>query len=178
MPSIDLIILGMVMEKPQSAYEIQKDVEYHQFSRWTKISVPSIYRKVLQLEEKGWLRKDVVKGERLAPKAVYSITSEGRARFRRLMEEHAAQPVSLTFDFNVVISNLNKLEKPEALALLQKLRENIEQGRKSTERYAAEYDQLPLVGKTIFDQQRLLYDALSKWLDGFSRQLVGAPHGP
>ena len=53
MSSIDLVILGIVLEKPQSAYDIQKDVEYHHFPRWTKISVPSIYRKVLQLSEKG-----------------------------------------------------------------------------------------------------------------------------
>ena len=39
MSSIDLVILGIVLEKPQSAYDIQKDVDYHHFSRWTKISV-------------------------------------------------------------------------------------------------------------------------------------------
>ncbi|MEY8392457.1 hypothetical protein AALA98_14035 [Lachnospiraceae bacterium 45-W7] len=42
MSSIDLVILGIVLEKPQSAYDIQKDVDYHHFSRWTKISVLSI----------------------------------------------------------------------------------------------------------------------------------------
>ena len=42
MSSIDLVILGIVLEKPQSAYDIQKDVEYHHFSRWTKISIPSM----------------------------------------------------------------------------------------------------------------------------------------
>ena len=52
MSSIDLVILGMVLEKPQSAYDIQKDIEYHNFSRWTKISIPSVYKKVLQLKEK------------------------------------------------------------------------------------------------------------------------------
>ena len=36
MSSIDLVILGIVLEKPQSAYDIQKDIEYHNFSRWTK----------------------------------------------------------------------------------------------------------------------------------------------
>ena len=64
MSSIDLVILGIVLEKPQSAYDIQKDVEYHHFSRWTKISVPSIYRKVLQLSEKGYLQSDIVKGDK------------------------------------------------------------------------------------------------------------------
>ena len=66
MSSIDLVILGIVLEKPQSAYDIQKDVEYHHFSRWTKISVPSIYRKVLQLSEKGYLQSDIVKGDKFA----------------------------------------------------------------------------------------------------------------
>lgn len=47
MSSIDLVILGMVLEKPQSAYDIQKDVEYHCFPMWPKISVSSIYRKVI-----------------------------------------------------------------------------------------------------------------------------------
>ena len=42
MSSIYLVILGIALEKPQSAYDIQKDVEYHHFSRWTKISVPSV----------------------------------------------------------------------------------------------------------------------------------------
>ena len=54
MSSIDLVILGIVLEKPQSAYDIQKDIEYHNFSRWTKISIPSVYKKVLQLKEKGY----------------------------------------------------------------------------------------------------------------------------
>ena len=49
MSSIDLVILGIVLEKPQSAYEIQKDVEYHHLSRWTKISVPSIYLSLIHI---------------------------------------------------------------------------------------------------------------------------------
>ena len=85
MSSIDLVILGIVLEKPQSAYDIQKDIEYHNFSRWTKISIPSVYKKVLQLKEKGYLTSDVVKGERFAEKAIYSITDAGRAYFETLM---------------------------------------------------------------------------------------------
>ena len=56
MSSIDLVILGIVLEKPQSAYDIQKDVEYPPFFPLDEISVPSIYRKVLQLSERGYLQ--------------------------------------------------------------------------------------------------------------------------
>ena len=111
MSSIDLVILGIVMEKPQSAYDIQKDVEYHHLSRWTKISVPSIYRKVLQMNEQGYLESSIVKGDKFADKAVYSITDKGRAYFGQLMETYAIQKVPLLFDFNVVITNLNKMER-------------------------------------------------------------------
>lgn len=169
MSAIDLVILGIVLEKPQSAYDIQKDVEYHHLSRWVKISVPSIYRKVIQLSEKGYLQSDVVKGEKFADKAVYSITDDGRAYFMQLMNFYVSQPIPLLFDFNVVIANLNKVSKAEAYELISTLRENIKSSAKKNEEYAIEFTTIPLVGKTIIEQQRLLYTSLLEWLDTFEQ---------
>lgn len=170
MSTIDLVILGIVAEKPQSAYDIQKDIEYHHLSRWTKISIPSIYRKVLQLSEKGYLRSDIVKGDRFADKAVYSITDEGKDYFNSLMQYYATQTVSLLFDFNVVIANLNKLNKDAALDLISKLKESITVSVGTNEEYLTEYSNIPLVGKTIIEQQGLLYKTLLEWLDTFREQ--------
>ena len=174
MSSIDLVILGIVLEKPQSAYDIQKDVDYHHFSRWTKISVPSVYRKVIQLNEKGYLKSDIVKGDKFADKAVYSITEKGCAYFEKLMDTYASKPVPLLFDFNVVITNLNKMDKEKALELVAKLRNNIVASAKSNDEYAANYADIPLVGRTIFEQQRLLYHSLLEWLDTFESQYRGS----
>lgn len=170
MSTIDLVILGIVAEKPQSAYDIQKDIEYHHLSRWTKISIPSIYRKVLQLSEKGYLRSDIVKGDRFADKAVYSITDEGKDYFNSLMQYYATQTVPLLFGFNVVIANLNKLNKDAALDLISKLKESITVSVGTNEEYLTEYSNIPLVGKTIIEQQGLLYKTLLEWLDTFREQ--------
>lgn len=170
MSTIDLVILGIVAEKPQSAYDIQKDIEYHHLSRWTKISIPSIYRKVLQLSEKGYLRSDIVKGDRFADKAVYSITDEGKDYFNSLMQYYATQAVPLLFDFNVVIANLNKLNKDAALDLISKLKKSITVSVGTNEEYLTEYSNIPLVGKTIIEQQGLLYKTLLEWLDTFREQ--------
>ena len=170
MSTIDLVILGIVAEKPQSAYDIQKDIEYHHLSRWTKISIPSIYRKVLQLSEKGYLRSDIVKGDRFADKAVYSITDEGKDYFNSLMQYYATQTVPLLFDFNVVIANLNKLNKNDALDLISKLKESITISVRTNEEYLTEYSDIPLVGKTIIEQQGQLYKTLLEWLDTFREQ--------
>ena len=178
MSSIDLVILGIVLEKPQSAYDIQKDIEYHNFSRWTRISIPSVYKKVLQLKEKGYLTSDVVKGERFAEKAIYSITDAGRAYFETLMDTIAEQNVPLTFDFNVVITNLNKMDKTHAKALVSKLRKSILASAEKNEGYARQYADIPLVGRTIFDQQLLLYQALLEWLDSFSARFSEEGNAP
>lgn len=170
MSSIDLVILGMVLEKPQSAYDLQKDVSYHHFSRWTKISVPSIYRKVLQLCRDGYLQSNTVKGDKLPQKTVYSITDSGRAYFESLMQSHAEAQIPLLFDFNVVVANLNKLEKGKALQTLELLRTSLDASAEASENCAAMYADIPLVGRTIFDQQRQVYRALSEWLDTFRCQ--------
>lgn len=170
MSSIDLVILGIVLEKPQSAYDIQKDVEYHHLSRWAKVSVPSIYRKVIQLNEKGYLQSSIVKGDKYADKAVYSITDEGKAYFKKLMNTYSTQAIPLLFDFNVVIANLNKVSKEEALELIAELKENITFSIKTNGEYAVEYADIPFVGRTIIEQQIILYNSLLEWLDNFEEQ--------
>ena len=47
MSTIDLIVLGMLKKQALSAYELQKQVDYRNISRWVKISTPSIYKKVI-----------------------------------------------------------------------------------------------------------------------------------
>ncbi len=170
MSSIDLVILGIVLEQPQSAYDIQKDVEYHHLSRWTKISVPSIYKKVLQLKEKGYLQSESIKGSKSADKTIYEITDAGKKYFTQLMENYADKQVSFLFDFNVVIANLNKIDKAQALALVDKLRESIVASAQMSDAYAKEYSTIPLVGRTIFEQQKLLYLSLLQWLNQFERE--------
>jgi len=172
MSSIDLVILGMAIERPLSAYDIQKDIEYHHFRRWTRISIPSVYKKVLQLKDKGYLKSESVKGNRFAEKAVYSVTEKGRAYFERLMDECASAEVALQFDFNVVITNLSRLETPRALILVEKLRKSITKSREKNALYKELYSSIPFAGRAIFEQQELLYASLLDWLDSFGAGLA------
>ena len=93
MATIDLIVLGIVKKEPLSAYDIQKLVEYRNISRWVKISTPSIYKKVIQLEKKGYIRSTMVKEGNMAEKAVYSLTEAGEQEFKTLMLGISTQPI-------------------------------------------------------------------------------------
>ena len=77
MATIDLIVLGILKRESLSAYDIQKLVEYRNISKWVKISTPSIYKKVIQLEEKGLIKSNIVKEGKMPEKAIYSLTDTG-----------------------------------------------------------------------------------------------------
>lgn len=170
MSTIDLAILGIVSEKEQSAYDIQKDVEYHNFTKWTKISISSVYKKVLTLKEQGYLSSRTQKGEKFADKEVYSITEKGREYFMSLMEKYTSVNIVMPFDFNLVISNLNKVSFSQAQTYIRKIREKLVLGQKENNDCIRRYSEIPLVGKTIMVQQKALYQSLLLWLDEFEKE--------
>ena len=87
MATIDLIVLGILKKEPMGAYDIQKLVEYRNISKWVKISTPSIYKKAIQLEEKGFIKGEIVKEGKMPEKAVYSLTDEGeKLIWRKIFE--------------------------------------------------------------------------------------------
>ena len=51
-------------------------------------------------------------------------------------------------------------------------RQSIQSSAESNEGYAREFADIPLVGRTIFEQQQLLYRALLEWLDHFEGQFL------
>ena len=167
MAAIDLIVLGILKKESLSAYDIQKLVEYRNISKWVKISTPSIYKKVLQLEEKGYIKSSAVREGRMAQKAVYTLTEAGEGEFERLMLEIAAQPIRFFLDFNAVIVNLAGLS-PENRELCLT---SIENGVKTLKAYLTDnigakehVPEIPETGMAVLRQQLLLARAVEAWM--------------
>ena len=114
MATIDLIVLGMLKKEELSAYDIQKLVEYRNISKWVKVSTPSIYKKVLQLEQKGLVSSRTEKEGNMPEKAVYSLTENGETEFEKLMHELSKKPIHMFLDFNAVIENKDGVIFPVA----------------------------------------------------------------
>jgi len=167
MATIDLIVLGMVKKQPLSAYDIQKLVEYRNISRWVKISTPSIYKKVIQLEEKGLLRSISVRENNMPEKAVYSLTPKGEEAFEELMLEISTQPIRIFLDFNAVMVNLDSLPVEEGRTCIA----NIEAGLGVLRTYLEENLQekkgapeVPEIGLSVLRQQLALTETMETWL--------------
>lgn len=168
MATIDLIVLGMLKNESLSAYDIQKLVEYRNISRWVKISTPSIYKKVIQLEEKGFIESNIVKEGKMPEKAVYSLTGAGEKQFEKLMMEISSKPLRIFLDFNAVIVNLTELAPEKREICLAQIGESV----KTLKAYLEEnmkikenIPDIPETGKAVLRQQMILVQAIETWLD-------------
>ena len=168
MATIDLIVLGILKKEYLSAYDIQKIVEYRNISKWVKISTPSIYKKVIQLEKKGYMKGDVVKEGNMAEKTVYSLTEAGEKQFEKLMLEIASKPVRIFLDFNAVIVNLDSLPKEKQKSCLTEIENNMETLKGYIEENISLKEHLPEIPKTgmaVLEQQLILAQALETWIE-------------
>lgn len=167
MAAIDLIVLGMLKKQALSAYDIQKLVEYRNISKWVKISTPSIYKKVIQLEEKGLLRSVPVRENNMPEKAVYSLTASGEQEFERLMEEISAQPVRMFLDFNAVIVNLDSVSLEMQKSCVASIEKNVQELKSYLEENLREKENAPEVpqsGMAVLRQQYVLAEAIEAWI--------------
>ncbi len=177
MATIDLIVLGMLKKESLSAYDIQKKVEYRNISKWVKISNPSIYKKVIQLKEKGLIKSSTEKDGKMPEKAVYSLTTLGEEEFENLMFDIASKPINIFLDFNAVIVNLESMS-------MQKQQEcicNIENNLKVLKSYIEENieakekaSSVPAVAMAVLQQQYLLAQTLEEWVTSTKETLGNA----
>lgn len=168
MATIDLIVLGILKKEALSAYDIQKLVEYRNISKWVKISTPSIYKKVIQLEEKGFIKSSIVKEGKMAEKAVYSLTDAGEHEFEKIMMDISLKPIHIFLDFNAVIVNLMSLTPEKQKLCLDNIEENV----KTLKQYLEENislkensPEIPETGFAVLQQQFILVQAIETWME-------------
>ena len=167
MATIDLIVLGMLKKQSLSAYDIQKLVEYRNISKWVKISTPSIYKKVIQLEEKGLLQSVLVRENNMPEKAVYSLTDSGEQEFERLMGELSAQPIRMFLDFNAVIVNLDSVPLEMQKTCVANIDKNVRELKMYLEenlREKGNMPDVPEIGMAVLRQQLILAEMIETWI--------------
>lgn len=167
MATIDLIVLGMLKKESMGAYDIQKQVEYRNISKWVKISTPSIYKKVIQLEEKGLITSRTEKDGKMPEKAVYSLTETGEKEFERLMDEISCSPVNIFLDFNAVIVNLDSISQEKRKSCIENIEKSIVELKTILEenlRLKENNSNIPATGMAVLNQQYALVTAIENWI--------------
>lgn len=171
MSAIDLVLLGSLYHGKKSAYDLQRQVEARNLSRWVKIGSFTVYKKVIQYEKKGYVSSETVKNGNMPEKTLYSLTPEGKLHFKELMEAFASAETRVFLDFNAVIVNLALLGEDETTKYLLNIRKSIKNTKEQISESIHAHKDIPLFGRTILEQQYMLLETLEKWEAGFEEEL-------
>ena len=164
MSSIDLFLLGLLMNKPYSAYDIAREIEFRNMREWAKISEPTVYKNLLKLHLNGFTDATHVKEGEMPEKRVYEINEKGKERFFELIAIYAQDPGNFYFDFNLAIANFDKLPAGHAVAYLKKLQAAFRERRRNVEeKEIPARMSLPLPARMILTQHLLLNRVMEDW---------------
>src|SRR4030042_826041 len=120
---VNLLIMGLLIDRPMSAYEIVRIIETQIIGRLVKVSAPAVYKNIKELHQAGYLEAERKKTGETPDKKVYSVTEAGKAYFLKLMEHYSSSLSNYYSDFNVFLINLDKVDKQTGVRMLENLRD-------------------------------------------------------
>lgn len=171
MSTIDLIILGSLYQSPKSAYELQKQIEDRNLSRWVKIGSYTVYKKVVQYEAKDLVISETMRNGNMPEKTVYTLTEKGKTVFKELMTKFSANETRIFLEFNAVIVNLALLNETEAKECIDNIKQSIHQTKQQISEQLPTHKDIPLFGRTILQQQYMLLETLEEWEENFEQEV-------
>lgn len=161
---IDLILLGFLWEEDLSPYQLANALSARQVSRFLKISVPAVYKRCKTLSAEGLVDARVHRAGAHPEKTVYRLNAAGKARFYELMRHFSSNLSPLYLDSNTFIWNLEKLERPQGLQMLQSMRAGIAELHDwLVQHEAANAASAAFSTRAIMKQYRMLFATLRLW---------------
>ena len=166
MSSINLIILGYLQNKEKSAYEMVKEFDIWNLTKWLKISTPSIYKNIIKLCENGYLNSRTVKEGEMPEKTLYSLNEKGNLYFNELMEEGSKHIGNIYLDFNAFLVNIENLPEEKRKEYLKNFKNKAEERRafvESAYNHEKQHNEKSGSELLILDLYNEVYNVLQKW---------------
>jgi DNA-binding PadR family transcriptional regulator len=82
MTEVELVVLGLVQEGAEYAYEVEQRIRERRLREWAAIGFSSVYYLLQRAEKAGWLRSREAPGRRGPRIRRYTLTARGRAELR------------------------------------------------------------------------------------------------
>jgi len=109
-----LFVLGLLMQRPMAGYAIQVILQLSQTQQWARVLPGSVYHALKKLADEGFAVLQATEQAGNRSKAIYAITSEGKAEFRKLLREAWSTPVlHFPAEIYAALSFLDDLSRKE-----------------------------------------------------------------
>lgn len=125
---LEAAILGLLYEKPQYGYQLEKTIEGWGMRNWTQIGFSSIYYVLKKLEKKELVKSKLEKVEGKPSRKVFTITDTGKDVMKEKLTDLLSWNKKLISPFDLGLAYLNYLEPQEVIDCLENYLESA-QGR-------------------------------------------------
>lgn len=125
MRAIDLLILGLVSEKPRHGYDMAREISARGLRNWVKVSDVAVYKACSRLERQGCLLSLSEREGRAPERCVYQLTETGRERLSDLVFELMSSSEPIRNEFYLSLEFPDGLERNEAVLALERRIESI-----------------------------------------------------
>jgi DNA-binding PadR family transcriptional regulator len=170
MSTVNLMLLGALLEKPMNAYEMKKMVENRNLKYWVKLSSPSIYKNLIKLHHGGYLDAEVVREGEMPEKTIYTINKKGRQYFMSLMRRYVEKPGYVYFDFSTCIANLHNVDNETGLRLVGELKDQLHNALDMmASKMGDRNERIPFNGKAVMELYQKVYRDFYDWAVDFEK---------
>ena len=86
-PLSELVVLGLLAERPRHGYDIEREVTARRLRQWTPLGRSLLYHVLTRCQARGLLETESTPGQRGAAANVCSLTEAGWRHLRAALEE-------------------------------------------------------------------------------------------
>jgi DNA-binding PadR family transcriptional regulator len=170
----DLLVLGMLMDRPMHGYELIQYIKAEGITFWFNINTATIYYVLNKLHKRGLISGTRSRGGG-PERSVYHLTDQGREQFFTALETGLGSEEPTYYEYDLSIYLLNKLPHPRALTLLEKRLDFLRRYEASAQEALGEDQE----GKThplrlaILERRATCAQTEREWMEGLIQQLCG-----
>lgn len=116
---IEAAILGLLCERPQYGYDLDRTIEERGMRNWTQIGFSSIYYVLKRLERTGHIRSEIEMVEGKPSRRNYTVTEAGKVAMKDKIVSVLSVSPKLISPFDIGIANIDLLTQTEAIGCLR-----------------------------------------------------------
>ena len=163
----ELLLLGLLRNQEMHGYQLNELIDSH-LGMGVFLKPPTAYRLLNRMADDGWVTYREEREGNRPPRRVYTITPRGEAAFQQFLRESLADYKPVDFEGNTGLLFLDAIPDEEALTLLQKRRDIVE----NTSRMAQAHVGLRGGPQRMLLHHRRHLSAELEWLDEIIERLA------
>ena len=161
-----LLLLGILRQQEMHGYQLNEFIDAN-LSLCTDLKKPTAYFLLDKMAAEGWITAEQEQEGNRPPRRVYRLTPAGEQAYEQLLRENLSEYQSAVFPGDMGLAFLDSMKPEDALALLQKQRDELAAR-------LTQFENIPDHGGSlnlIFEHQIHHLKAELAWLDGVMARL-------